>query len=203
MKKSILTIITAFCAITTANAQSFWDKTSVEVGYGYAMPLNPTKDINASDYNSFLNFAGGINYEFDNLWGVRLTYAFQDFDHKNNDKFGVTYHKFMAEATFNVLEAFNPSVSHLQSNTFGLQAHAGVGATLGNRDRDNATNQILNGQIGLKPNYTISNRFKVFLDATYVMNFNQAYQFNGASIKGGTTGSYLSANIGVQIQLGK
>lgn len=204
MKKQIISAFAIALFATQMQAQeTFWDKASLEVSYGFAMPLSPTKNIKAADYNSFVNAQGGINYQINDLWGVRATYAYQDFENKNNKNLGVTYHKFMAEATFNILQAVNASASFNQSNSFEVQAHAGIGGTFANRKFDNATNKIANVQIGLKPTYAVSDRINVFLDATYVMNFNQAYEFSGQSIKGGTTGSYLGANIGVQVKLGK
>lgn len=205
MKKQIVIAILAAFGITKANAQTekFWDKTAVEVSYGYAMPISPTANIEAKDYNSFKNFQGGINYNINELWGVRLSYAYQDFTNKNNSKLGVVYNKFMAEATFNITQALNNGSFYKNPNAFELLAHAGIGASFANRAMDNATNKMANAQIGLKPSYNLSNRVSIFLDATYVTNFNQAYEFSGTSIYGGTTGSYLAANVGVQVKLGK
>ena len=205
MKKIILSVAFLAIASTQVNAQetTIWDKISLEASYGAAAPLSPNDMVTRSEYVSFVNFQGGINYQMNNLWGVRATYAYQQFENENNSNLGVQYHKFMAEATFNTLRVITPESSFVTNNTFDVVAHAGIGASFATRTQDNATNKMLNAQIGLKPSYTVSPRITVIVDGTYVMNFNQAYAFNGMSIKGGTTGSYVTAAIGIQVKLGK
>ena len=203
MKNLIISVFTIVLFATQMQGQDrFWNKTALEVSYGYAIPLSPTKNITASDYNSFVNFQAGVNYQIDDLWGVRLTYAYQDFENKNNKNLGVHYNKFMAEATFNVLKAIYRFDSYLSARKFELQLHGGVGGSLAKRKHDKASNNMLNLQVGLKPIVAISKRVNLFLDATYVVNFNQAYEFSGASINGSTTGGYLGVNAGIQVKLG-
>lgn len=204
MKKQFLTAALVILGLAQANAQesSLLDKVSLEASYGVAMPLSPTENVTASDYTSFTNFQGGINYQINDIWGVRATYAYQQFENKDFDKLGVQYHKFMAEATYNVLQAINPSTSALQENPFEVVAHAGIGGSFAFREINNKSNKMGNAQIGLKPTYAVSSRINIFLDATYIMNFNQAYDVSGKSINGGTTGSYLAGNIGLQVKLG-
>lgn len=206
MKKQIVAVLAIVLGITQANAQegsNTWNKLSLEASYGFAMPLSPTENIEAADYNSLVNFQGGVNYQVNNLWGVRATYAYQKFENKDFSNLGVAYHKFMGEATFNVLEAVNPTSSSVQSNNFEIVAHAGIGGSFATRNQDNKTNKMINAQIGVKPTYAVSNRVNIFADVTYVTNFNQAYEFSGTAIKGGTTGGYVTANVGLQVKLGK
>ena len=62
-----------------------------------------------------------------------------------------------------------------------------------------------NFQIGLKPEYKVSNRVGIFVDGTYIMNFSQNIGYNGLQIAGNdtTTGGYATGLIGVSIKLGK
>lgn len=205
MKKRILFAVTAVLALTNAKAQQgdFWNKTSLELGYGYAMPFTPTTNIKTSDYNSFVNFTGGVNYDLNEVWGLRATYAFHKFEHKNTDNLGVDYHKFMLEGTFNILESLNNSASYYYYSNLELQVHAGIGGTFAKPTQGKGTNKMGNLQIGLKPSFKTSERVSLFLDVTYVSNFNQKLGYNGLSAHDTDNGSYLSANIGVQVKLGR
>lgn len=205
MKKQILAAIALVAATFSMNAQTsdFWDRTSLEGSYGFAIPLAPTDNIDAADYSSMVNFQGAVHYQIDDLWGVRASYAYHKFENKDFSTLGVAYHKFMAEATFNVLEAINPKTSTLENKLWEVVAHAGFGGSFATRNMDNATNKMGNVQIGLQPMYSISNRVGVFLDATYVVNFNHAYEFDGTFIPGATTGGYFTTLVGVKISLGE
>lgn len=204
MKKQVLAL-GALLSLTQVNAQesSVLDKVSLEASYGIAVPLSPTDNIKASDYKSFKNFTGAINYEINEVWGVRASFGFHNFEHKDNSKLAVTYYKFMAEANYNILTAINQSDSFTQQQHFDVIAHAGIGGSFAFREVNNKANKMGNVQIGLKPTYAVSPRVSIFLDGTYVMNFNQAYDIAGTSIKGGTTGSYVSTAVGLQVKLGK
>lgn len=203
MKKQIIATAVIIMAALNVKAQDhFLGKTSVEASYGAAVPLSPANFITRSNYISFSNFQGGVSYQINSLWGVRGTYAYQQFQDKDNTDLGVQFHKFVAEATFKILEAVNPQTSFVQKNIFDVVAHAGIGGTFATRSTDSSTNKIGNLQIGIKPTYLLSDRFGIFLDGTYIMNFNQAYAYNGKSINGGTTGSYVTAAVGLEFRLG-
>ncbi|MBA5794028.1 hypothetical protein H1R17_11920 [Flavobacterium sp. xlx-214] len=204
MKKQVLAL-GALLSLTQVNAQesSVLDIVSLEASYGMAVPLSPTENIKAADYLSFINFQGAINYKIDDIWGLRASYAYQSFTNKNSSKLGVEYHKFMIEATYNILTAINQSDSYTQQKPFEIVAHAGIGGAFAYREIVKQANKMGNIQIGLKPMYTLASRINIFLDGTYVINFNQAYDVASNNIYGGTTGSYLTANIGLQLKLGE
>jgi len=184
----------------------FWDKTSLEVSYGFAMPFSPADGLEVADYNSFVNFQLGANYQFNNFWGARLTYAYQNFENKNNSNYGVDYNKFMAEATFNIISAVNPSAIYTQEKKFEVIAHAGIGGTFAKSKSTKVKEEIYNAQIGLKPTYEISRKVNIFADVTYVFNLHQDLAYSGASAKidgGNVSGSYLNTMIGLQVKLGR
>lgn len=113
---------------------------------------------------------------------------------------GINYNKLTAEATYQVLQAINPEITK-----FDVIAHAGFGLNFGKSKATDATDTMGNFQIGLKPQYNVSNRVGIFLDGTYIMNFSQNVGYNGLSIpeEYSTTGSYVTGLIGVSIKLGK
>lgn len=205
MKKLLCIVAIAVTFVQQGSAQqgTFLDNISLEAAYGYNMALSPD-NIETADVSGFNTVQLGANYQINNLWGVRGTYSNTTFKHKDFDNAGINYNKLTAEATFNVLEAVNPSAFPTNS-AFQLAAHAGFGLNFGKSKVTDATDAMGNFQIGLKPQYNITNRIGIFLDGTYIMNFKQNYGFNGMNIPGEseTTGSYVTGLIGVAIKLGR
>lgn len=205
MKKLVCIAVIALAAVQQSNAQqgSFLDNISLEAAYGYNMALSPD-NIETADVSGFNTVQLGANYQINDVWGVRGTYSNTTFKHKDVDNASINYNKLTAEATFNVLQAVNAS-AYPTSSAFQLVAHAGAGLNFGKSKVTNKTDNMGNLQIGLKPQYNITNRIGVFLDGTYIMNFKQNYGFNGMSIPGEseTTGSYVTGLIGVAVKLGR
>ncbi len=192
----------AVCFVQQGNAQqsSFSDKVSLEAAYGYNMALSPD-NIETADVSGFNTVQLGANYQINNLWGVRGTYSNTTFKHKDFDNAGINYNKLTAEATFNVLEAVNPSAFPTNS-VFQMAVHAGFGLNFG---KSKVTDAMGNFQIGIKPQYNVSNRIGIFLDGTYIMNFKQHLDYSGLSLPDGgeTTGGYVTGLIGVAVKLGR
>jgi len=205
MKKLMCIAAIAVAAVQQSNAQqgSLLDKVSLEAAYGYNMALSPD-NIETADVSGFNTVQLGLNYQINNLWGIRGTYSNTTFKHKDIDNATINYNKLTAEATFNVMEAVNVS-AYPTNSAFQLVAHTGAGLNFGKSKATNETDMMANFQVGIKPQYNISNRIGVFIDGTYIMNFKQNYGFNGMSIPGEseTTGSYVTGLIGVAIKLGR
>ena len=204
MKKQIMAAVAAVLGITAVNAQegSFFNQVSLEASYGYNLALSPD-NVDRTDFSGFNTLQLGATYQINPLWGVRGTYSNTTFKHKDNSDMGITYNKLTAEATFNVLEAINPSAMPMQQ-AFELSAHAGLGLNFGKSKVTDVTDTMANFQIGIRPQYNVTNRVGIFLDGTYIMNFKQNYGFNGMAIPGEseTTGGYVTGLIGVTVKLG-
>ena len=203
MKKTLITLALV-AGLFTAQAQvqqtSFLDKVKLEAGWGLNVPTGPTDGISASDYSGVASFYVGANYELDELWGVRGTYAYNKFENKNNSNFGSTHHKLMAEATYNILR----SIQDKGQQPFELFGHAGLGLTIGESELVSDTDMMGTFQVGLLPTYHVSDRVSIILDAAYVVNFSQDYGYHGGPAKTNgksATGSYFIANIGLAFQL--
>ena len=196
--------VVAVLGITAVNAQegSFFNQVSLEASYGYNLALSPD-NVDRTDFSGFNTLQLGATYQINPLWGVRGTYSNTTFKHKDNSDIGITYNKLTAEATFNVLEAISPSTTPMQQ-AFELSAHAGLGLNFGKSKVTDETDAMGNVQIGIRPQYNVTNRIGIFLDGTYIMNFKQNYGFNGMSIPGEdeTTGGYVTGLIGVTVKLG-
>lgn len=204
MKKLVLVAAIAVLSVNQIQAQEtqgskFLDKVSLEAGYGYNLALSPD-NVDRTEVSGLSTIQLGANYQINNLWGVRGTYSNTTFKHKDFDDRGVNYNKLTAEATFEVLQAINPNITEFQ-----IIAHAGFGLNFGKSKATDVTDTMGNFQIGLKPQYNVSNRVGIFLDGTYIMNFSQNLGYNGLSISGedSTTGGYVTGLIGVSVKLGK
>ena len=172
--------------------RALWDNLSIEVQYGMNAALSPKDGITTSDYSGFKFFQAGINYQIDDVWGVRGTFASSNFQHKDFDDLGVKYGKLTLEATYNILTAVNGMIQ-----PFDVTAHAGFGLGSGKSESLKGTDMVGVAQIGIMPKYNITNQFAVFLDGTFVNHFSQDYGFNGSGIKQGSA-SYFNAGLGVQ-----
>lgn len=204
MKKQIMAVA-AVLGITAVQAQEgqFLDNVSLEASYGYNLALSPD-NVDRTDFSGFNTLQLGATYQINHLWGVRGTYSNTTFKHKDISYRGITYNKLTAEVIFNVLEAITPSTMPMQQ-AFELNAHAGLGLNFGKSKVTNESDAMANFQIGIRPQYNVSNRVGVFLDGTYIMNFKQNYGFNGMALPGEdeTTGGYVMGLIGITVKLGK
>lgn len=182
----------------------FWERTSFEIGYGYAIPFSPSKNISISDYNSLLNFQVGANYKFNDLYGFRLSYAYHSFVNKNDSQIGVVYNKVMVEGTLSIFNAINDSRKYQSSETFDIIAHGGFGGTITKSKTNDSSEKMLNIQLGFKPSFQINNQSIIFVDVTGVANLSQDTGYNGLKIgdfNNKSTGLYLSTMIGYQFNL--
>jgi len=202
MKKlvSILVLVLATAQQSNAQQESFLNKVSLEAGYGYNLAVSPD-NIDAATVSGFNTVQLGATYQLNTLWGVRGTYANTTFKDKDVSRAAINYNKITLEATFNMVEA----ISGVTNSPFEVVAHAGFGLNFGKSETIDAVDKIANAQIGIKPQYQITNRVAVFVDGAYIMNLKQNYGFNGMHIPGEseTTGSYITGLVGVAVKLGK
>lgn len=195
---SLFLFITLFVTNVSAQTeQKFADRVSLEAGAGYLIPISPDKGISTSDYAGFRNFYVGANYEFTNLLGLRLTYANNSFQDKNDSSLGITHHKLMAEGTFNIIEWVE-----MQRNPIEVIAHAGAGLSFVKSKISSTIDKIGNVQVGVMPLYRITDNFSIHLDAAYVVNLKQNYGYNGKQANADgrdLTGEYFNVNVGVRV----
>ena len=188
---------------TNAVAQSnkvLAERFSLEAGAGYLIPISPDDGISSNDYAGFRNFYVGANYELTDLWGLRMTYANNTFQDKNDSSLGVTYHKLMAEGTFNVIEWIE-----MQRSPFEVVAHAGAGVSFAKSKLSSGTDKMGSFQVGVMPLYRITDNFSIHFDATYVINVKQNYGYDGKQSNADgshVTGEYFNVSLGVGVKIG-
>src|SRR5690606_16335468 len=115
-----LTLGLSFAA--QAQTSDFWNRVSLEAGYGLNTPLSPKPtEGKVSDYGSFVSFHAGARYQIDDFWSLRGTYEMNKFEHKDNSDLGLTFHKLALEAVYNISAATG------YVSDFKADAHAGLG----------------------------------------------------------------------------
>ena len=201
MKKTIISTFIMLLTISGSSAfaqRTFKDRISVEAGAGYNLPVSDTDDVKSADFAGFRSFYVGANYDLSELFGLRFTYANNSFEDKNDASMGLTIHKFMAEATIDIIESIE-----MQPNPFEVVGHAGFGASIGKSSSSSGADKMGNFQIGVMPKYQITDNFSIHLDVAYVINISQNYNYNGlqAFMNNETgTGKYFVFNAGIGIR---
>ncbi len=198
MKKFFFTILLlSFTTVVTsllAQEKTFIQRIALEAGGGYSLPLSPSSNnTSLGDYATFKSFNLGANFELTELVGLRFTYGNNSFEDTNNSTLGVTYHKFMAEGTFNIIQ----SIERIQ-NPFEIMLHGGAGLSFGKSKQSSGVDKMGTLQIGLMPQYYITHNLSIHADATYVVNLKQDNFYDGTAMPNGDDiGQYLMINLGV------
>lgn len=207
MKKLMVLSILIFAGVSSlqkVHAQSrtleFFDKIKLEAGWGLSTPIVPTKNTSVSDFIGLNGFYLGTNYELNESWGVRGTYAYNDFQNKRDNEIQLTLHKFMAEFTLSIGNAISYDSYYSDNNDFDIIAHAGIGASLGRKINNSENDWMRNIQIGVMPTYRVLKKISIHFDITYVINTSQNYTFSG-EYKVDAIEGYLLASIGLSIDL--
>lgn len=178
----------------------FFDKIKLEAGWGFSAPIIPTKNTSVPDFIGLDSFYVGTNYELNETWGVRGTYAYNHFENKQNNNIQLTIHKFIAEFTLSVGNIRSYNNFYSDYNDFDIIVHAGIGASLGRKKINTGNDWMRNLQIGIMPTYRVLKKISVHLDLSYIINTSQNYSFSG-EYKIDAIEGYFTANIGLSIDL--
>ena len=191
---------------TSAHAQmngkgSFWERTSVEAGWGLNYPVKPAEEIFHRGYIHPKSFYIGALYDLNNLWGLRISAAYNKFELSGARHIGLYHLKYMGEVTLNFIEAVSRNKHGRWQRDFDFMIHSGFGVSAGKSTQFKGFDKTLTYQLGAMPRYRISKRIHLQLDFIGDLNFRQAYDIDGYRIHH-KLGAYLSANIGIAYRLG-
>lgn len=202
--KKLLLVLFFFAFATTASQAQIEDvlsRTSLEAGWGYSQPTSLTGNASGSDYAGLDSYYAGAHYSFAELWGGRLTYAYNRFKLKDAETYSLSLHKIMLESTFNVSRA----ITQQGQEPFEVLLHTGLGISIGKSfDNTASTDAMGSFQIGLMPKYYITDGISMHLDASYIVNFSQDYGFDGGFAKADGSrgsGSYFLVNLGLAFKM--
>lgn len=171
MKKNVLffalTIIASFLPVTS-QAQF-----GIEANYGLSGVFQPS-------INEISHFGGGITYDFDETYGVKLDFASDKFRTKNilfTDETGIDVTRISIQGTINLSAAITRASSY---DFFNLIAHAGGGYSLVKSTYNAGNDNLVNVVMGLTPRFKITDGLYFAVDASTVFNISQHYNFDGS-----------------------
>lgn len=172
MKKNTLffalIIIASFLPVTS-QAQF-----GIEANYGLSGVFQPS-------INEISHFGGGITYDFDETYGVKLDFASDKFRTKNilfTEETGIDVTRISIQGTINLSAALTRASSY---DFFNLIAHAGGGLSILKSDIPtlDKTDHIANVIMGISPQYKVAESLYLGLDASMIFNISQHYYFDG------------------------
>ena len=171
MKKNTLffalIIIASFLPVTS-QAQF-----GIEANYGLSGVFQPS-------INEISHFGGGITYDFDETYGVKLDFASDKFRTKNilfTDETGIGVTRISIQGTINLSAAITRASSY---DFFNLIAHAGGGYSLVKSTYNAGNDNLVNVVMGLTPRFKITDGLYFAVDASTVFNISQHYNFDGS-----------------------
>ena len=190
----------------SANAQSDFNKWSLEVNGGFNKPMAP---ITPGYYSPTLNLGHadlGVRYMFNEKFGAKLDYGFGSFQNaKDTPSFSTKYYRLNLQGVANLGRMMN---FESFSNSFGLLLHMGGGIGNVNPEENtfnDFTDKVYNVIFGLTPQVKVTNKIAIVGDFTTVLNGRQSVAFDGASVKNpsyGANGTWFTGTLGVQFYLG-
>lgn len=223
MKKiTILTFVLSvfgFNAFAQESLTEDLNRFSVEVNVG----TNKPNDLFSSGYyttdpgtyahfNRISHFDVGFRYMFNEKFGLELDGAYDNIQPEDNNgslPFESEQYRLGLQGVLNLRNILNFDSF---TKRFGLLAHGGVqfsrfdpktrnSVDLSSRDEDNG-----GFMIGFMPQYRISDRFSVNLDATFLQNTRQHLRWDGAlsnTSDGNLNSSMVNFSVGLTVYLGK
>ena len=171
MKKNTLFFAISFIALFLSNFSQA--QFSIEANYGLNGSFEPS-------YNGFTHFGGGITYDFDETYGVKLDFASDSFSIENKDtgiETGSKNTRISLQAVMNVSSLINPRSSY---GDFRVLAHAGGGYSLVKSTYNAGNDNLVNVVMGLTPRFKITDGLYFAVDASTVFNISQHYNFDGS-----------------------
>lgn len=210
MKKCLLLLSFLMISIANVNAQeteekeSGFDKWSIELNGGVN---KPTRTMSSGYYTKTFNLFHadlGVRYMFNPKFGVKLDFGYDKFEDGNSSApFESTYLRTSLQGVVNIGRVLN---FETWTNTFGLLAHGGFGASqLTSKNGFEGEDYMGNGILGLTGQIKLSNNVVLTGDITGIANGKQQHNFDGMSMVNTSAidGMVLNASIGMTFYLGK
>lgn len=162
----------------------------IEVNYGLNGVLEPSN-------SNFSHFGGGITYDFDETYGLKLDFGSDKFrmDNPNyNEKTGLDITRISLQGTVNLSSALTRASSY---DTFNLLAHAGAGYSLIKSSIGGGNDNTVNIIAGLTPRFRISDGLYFAVDVATIFNVSQHYNFDGEYAYTNTVNSFTGITYNV------
>ena len=135
---------------------------------------------------------GGVNYDFDDTFGAKVDFSSDKFSIKNKlgNETGTSNTRVSLQGIVNVSNVIDQRSFY---NDFQLLAHAGAGISILKSDiNTTGTDHIVNVIVGLNPQYKVADGFYLGIDASFIANISQHYNFDGTSTYVGNTANSIT-----------
>ncbi len=211
MKKLILSTLMAGALAFSANAQSEFDKWSLEVNGGFNKPMAPLTPGYLSPTLNIGHVDLGARYMFNEKFGLKLDYGFGSFKESEGEpSFDTKYYRLNLQGVANIGRIMN---FESFSRSFGLLLHGGAGIGNVNPEENlynDFTDDVYNFIFGITPQIKLSNNIALVGDISTILNGRQTVSFDGASVirpsqdNGfyGANGTWWTGTLGLQFYLG-
>jgi OOP family OmpA-OmpF porin len=211
MKKLILSTLMAGALAFSANAQSEFDKWSLEVNGGFNKPMAPLTPGYLSPTLNLGHVDFGARYMFNEKFGLKLDYGFGSFKEAEGEaSFNTKYYRLNLQGVANIGRIMN---FESFSRSFGLLLHGGAGIGNVNPEENlynDFTDDVYNFIFGITPQIKLSNNIALVGDISTILNGRQTVSFDGASVirpsqdNGfyGANGTWWTGTLGLQFYLG-
>src|SRR5690554_1484666 len=187
-----------------------FNKFSIEVSGGMHIPVTPNDFIEDSDYSGFQQFQASARYMISPMFGLKAYFGTNKFDageigedrHQGKDLHNL-FTRIGIEGVVNLGDLFNMSPRFVAKN--GILFHAGAGLTFSSPSTIQGVDRMGTVTFGITPQRKLSERFSIFLDASYIINPKQHYSYSGelmSSDFASQVGGYVNLNIGLAVYLG-
>lgn len=209
MKNLFLALCCALALHTTAQDLN---RSSIGLSIGGHDGMHNT--LHTTRIYGFSHYEANYRYMLNNRVGLKFDIGFDNFKFKDG-------HPNTQALRFSVQPVFNlTDILHMDdfSKRLGLQLHVGGGyATMWNKTlisgpaqlfqtQEGAVDEMVQGIVGLTPQFKISEKLSINADVSFMANIrqNNGFDFEALPVQGGGfSGYYASATIGFNYYLGK
>jgi OmpA-OmpF porin, OOP family len=188
----------------TEKKESDFDKWSIELNGGVN---KPTRTMSSGYYTKTFNLFHadlGVRYMLNPKFGVKLDFGYDKFEDGNGSPaFESTYLRTSLQGVVNIGRVLN---FETWTNTFGLLAHGGFGASqLTSKNGFEGEDYMGNGILGLTGQIKLSNSVVLTGDITGIANGKQQHNFDGMNQVNTSAidGILMNASVGLTFYLGK
>ena len=177
--KTISTIVKKLLVILVLFLSSFsFAQHFVDVNVG----MNSTV-FDAEQNSNFKHYGLGYKYLFDDVWGIKLDFALDNFEKASTQVSPVKQVRVSLQAVANLNNLLAPNSD---SGNFGLLAHSGIGyGEIRATGLPGLTDHVANVLVGITPTLALSDSFGIYLDDTIVYNLSQHIDFKGNLVYNG------------------
>ncbi|QYJ67350.1 hypothetical protein [Flavobacterium litorale] len=184
----------------SANAQRGGvDQYSLEAGYGLGISGAP-------GITEFSHFDVGFRYMVDENWGIKFDFGSDKFRTGNSPELGTDYKRYSIQGVHNLGRTL--SLNQYANGYLNLLAHGGLGYSSLKSTTRGGTDNIGNVIVGLTPQVYISESFAFTVDASFILNFTQHFDWDGTYPEGrpnknAFTGNLTNISFGITYYFGK